>query len=84
MLSNFLENSSMTWFNYKLVPYVAKMKIIPEMQVATNQGVQTQDVMSFLSGVMCYSDQNKQPVFALQHDQMKGFDYLLPLGFMMW
>ena len=31
-------------------------KIIPETQVATNQGVQTRDVMSFLSGVMCYSD----------------------------
>ena len=57
MLSNFLANSPMTWLNYKMVPYAAKKKIIPEPQVATNQGVQTRD--------MCYSDQNKQPIYAL-------------------
>ena len=81
MLSNFLVNSPMTWLNQKLIPYVARLNIIPETQVATNQGVQTRDVMSFLSGIMCYSSRNKQPVYALQRDQMKGFDYLLPSGF---
>ena len=35
MLSNFLANSPMTWLNSKLVPYVAKLNIIPETQVAT-------------------------------------------------
>lgn len=60
MLSNFLANSPMTWLNYKWVPYAAKMKIIPETQVATNQGVQTRDVMSFLAGVICYSDRKKK------------------------
>ena len=29
MLSNFLANSLMTWLNYKLVPYVAKLNVIP-------------------------------------------------------
>ena len=81
MLSNFLANSPMTWLNHKLIPYVARLNIIPETQVATNQGVQTRDVMSFLSGVMCYSSRNKQPVYVLQHDQMKGFNYLLLSGF---
>src|SRR6202050_3737219 len=81
MLSNFLVNSPMTWLNYKLTPYTAKMRIILETQVATNQGVQTRDVMSFLSGVMCYSGRNKRPIYALQRDQMKGFNYLLPSGF---
>ena len=46
MVSNFLANSPMTWLNYKLIPYVAKLNIIPETQVATQQGVQTRDVMS--------------------------------------
>ena len=63
MLSNFLANSPMTWLNYKWVPYAAKMKIIPETQVATNQGVQTRDVMSFLAGVICYSDRKKNSQF---------------------
>jgi hypothetical protein len=81
MLSNFLANLPMTWLNYKLVPYAAKMRIIPETQVATNQGVQTRDIMSFLSRVICYSDRNKQLIYALQRDQMKGFDYLLLSGF---
>ena len=81
MLSNFLVNSPMTWLNYKLTPYAAKLKVIPETQVATNQGVQTRDVMSFLSRIMCYSDHNKQPIYTLQCDQMKGFNYLLPSGF---
>ena len=40
MLSNFLVNSPMMWLNYNLVPYASKLHIIPETQVATNQGVQ--------------------------------------------
>ena len=81
MLSNFLANSLMTWLNYKLIPYVAKLNIIPETQVATQQGVQTRDVMSYLSCIKCYSERHHQTIFALQRDQMKGFDYLAPSGF---
>ena len=81
MLSNFLANSPMTWLNYKLIPYVAKLNIIPEMQVATQQGVQTCDVMSYLSSVKCYAERHHQMIYALQCDQMKGFDYLAPSGF---
>jgi hypothetical protein len=81
MLSNFLANSPMTWLNYKLIPYVAKLNIIPETQVATQQGVQTRDVMSYLSCIKCYAERHHQTVYALQRDQMKGFDYLAPSGF---
>ena len=76
MLSNFLANLPMTWLNYNLVPCASKLRIIPEMQVATNQGVQMQDIMSFLASVKCYVEWNHQTVYALQRDQMKGFDYL--------
>src|ERR1700722_8757221 len=81
MLSNFLANLPMTWLNHKLIPYVARLNIKPETQVATNQGMQTRDVMSFLTGIMCYSSRNKQPIYTLQCDQMKGFNYLLPSSF---
>jgi len=71
----------MMWLNYKLVPYVAKLNVIPETQVAMQQGVQTCDVMSYLVSVKCYTERHHQMVYALQCDQMKGFDYLHPQGF---
>jgi len=30
MLPNFLANSPMMWLNFKLVPYIAKLNVIPE------------------------------------------------------
>jgi hypothetical protein len=81
MLSNFLANSPMTWLNYQLIAYVAKLNIIPETQVATQQGVQTRDVMSYLSSSKCHAEQHHQMLYALQHNQMKCFDYLAPSGF---
>ena len=71
----------MTWLNFKLIPYMAKLNIIPETQVAMQQGVQTRDVMNFLSGIKCYAERHHQTIYALQRDQMKGFDYLAPSGF---
>jgi hypothetical protein len=41
MISNFLANSPMTWLNYLLTPYIATNHILPDMQVAKQQGVQT-------------------------------------------
>lgn len=55
--------------------------ILPDTQVAAQPGVQTRDLMSYLSGVKCWANRNKQPVYALKRDQMKGFDYLSPEGF---
>jgi hypothetical protein len=81
MISNFMANAPMTWLNYLLVPYAARKLLIPETQVATQQGVQTRDVMSYLSSVKSFANHHKQNVYALQRDQMKGFDYLHPQGF---
>jgi hypothetical protein len=81
MISNFMANAPMTWLNYLLVPYAARKQLIPETQVATQQGVQTRDVMSYLSAVKSFANRHKQSVYALQRDQMKGFDYLHPQGF---
>ena len=81
MLSNFLANLPMTWLNYKPIPYIAKLNVIPETQVATQQGVQTRDVMSYLSCIKCYVERHHQTIYALQCNQIKGFDYLAPSGF---
>ena len=81
MISNFMANALMTWLNYLLVPYATRKSMILETQVATQQGVQTHDVMSYLSTIKCYANHHKQAIYALQRDQMKGFDYLHPQGF---
>jgi Reverse transcriptase (RNA-dependent DNA polymerase) len=81
MISNFLANSPMTWLNYLLTPYIASNSILPDTQVATQQGVQTRDLTSFLSGVLTWANRHKTTVYALKRDQMKGFDYLAPEGF---
>ena len=38
MLSNFLANSPMTWLNFCLTPYIAKVGLIPETQIVTQIG----------------------------------------------
>lgn len=37
--------------------------------------------MSYLAGIKCWASRHKQTVYAIQRDQMKGFDYLSPNGF---
>src|ERR1700683_2517989 len=81
MISNFMANAPMTWLNFLLVPYAARKSLIPETQVATQQGVQNRDLMIYLSAVKSFANHHKQTVYALQRDQMKGFDYLHPQGF---
>ncbi|KAJ7670832.1 hypothetical protein DFH06DRAFT_1370021, partial [Mycena polygramma] len=57
------------------------MGIVPETQVAVQQGVQTRDLMSFLASIQTWAERHKETVVALKRDQMKGFDYLAPEGF---
>ena len=78
---NFIANLPMTWLTNLLTVYASKMNIIPETQVATQQGVQTRDVISYLSSVKCFTQRNHQTIYTLQRDQMKGFNYLAPQGF---
>lgn len=80
MLSNFLANSPASWLNYLLTPYAAKNGLIPDTQVATQQGVQTRDLMSYLSSLTCWANRHKQTVYSIKRDQLKGFDYLSPDG----
>ena len=81
LLSNVLANSPMAWLNCCLIQYSSEKGILPDMQVAAQPGVQTRDLMSFLAGVKCWANRHKEPVYALKHDQKKGFNYLAPEGF---
>ncbi|EDR05378.1 uncharacterized protein LACBIDRAFT_329822 [Laccaria bicolor S238N-H82] len=71
----------MIWLNASLIRYSAEKRILPDTQVAAQPGVQTRDLMSYLSNVKCWANRNKQSVYALKRDQMKCFDYLSPEGF---
>ncbi|KIK04953.1 hypothetical protein K443DRAFT_92029 [Laccaria amethystina LaAM-08-1] len=71
----------MAWLNSSLMRYSAEKRILPDTQVAAQPGVQTRDLMSYLSGVRCWANRHKQQVFALKRDQKKGFDHLSPEGF---
>lgn len=81
MLSNFLVNVLMSWLNYSLIAYAPEKRILPDTQVVAQPGVQTRDLISFMASLKCWSQQNKEPAYALKRDQMKGFDYLSPDGF---
>jgi hypothetical protein len=81
LLSNVLANSPMAWLNFCLIRYSSQKRILPDTQVATQPGVQTRDLMSFLGGIKCWAHRHKETVFAIKRDQMKGFDYLSPDGF---
>jgi hypothetical protein len=80
-LSNFLANSPISWLTTELTVYSSRMGIVPETQVAVQQGVQTRDLMSFLAGIQTWSERHKETIYAVKRDQMKGFDYLAPEGF---
>src|SRR6201996_7043176 len=69
LLSNFLTNSPMSWLNFNLVPYIAKTRILPDTQIATQQGVQTCDFISYLAGIKCWAKRNKVMVYTLKRDQ---------------
>ncbi|KAJ7670180.1 hypothetical protein DFH06DRAFT_981250 [Mycena polygramma] len=78
-LSNYLANSPVSWLTTELTAYSSWMGIVPEMQVAVQQGVQTRDLMSFLASIQTWAERHKETVVALKRDQMKGFDYLAPV-----
>ncbi|KAJ8089853.1 hypothetical protein PM082_018430 [Marasmius tenuissimus] len=79
--SNFISQMACGWLTYNLTMYLSKHEVIPRTQVATQPGVQGRDLLSFLSQLHTWSSRNKQPLYVLQRDQMKGFDMLEPDGF---
>jgi hypothetical protein len=81
MFSNFLFNSPLTWLTTCLTPYASQVGLIPETQVATQLGVQSRDITSYLAQVKTWAQRSGTKVYALKRDQKKGFDYLAPQGF---
>lgn len=78
---NFIANTPFAWCNSLLIPYIAKLHILPEGQVATQKGVQGRDLASFFAQLQTWSTRTSTPVYILRRDQKKGFDHLEPQGF---
>ncbi|PPR01348.1 LOW QUALITY PROTEIN: hypothetical protein CVT26_015406 [Gymnopilus dilepis] len=79
--SNFILNLPFAWLNHLLSPYLARLRIIPDSQVATQPGVQGRDIISYVSQLECWAKRENVPLYMLQRDQKKGFDMLEPQGF---
>lgn len=81
MMSNFIAQSPMAILNIGLTPYMSRKGIVPPTQMACQKGAQSRDLISFLSQVRCYAKRSRQTIYVIKRDQMKGFDFLSPLGF---
>ncbi|TFY51956.1 hypothetical protein EVJ58_g10282 [Rhodofomes roseus] len=79
--SNFLVNTPFAWMNSLLSPYLSRMGILPQGQIATQPGVQARDLTAFLSMLETWSARTRTPLYVLRRDQQKGFDRLEPQGF---
>lgn len=79
--SNFLCNMPFAWLSLCLNQYNASHQLLPQGQIATQQGVQSRDLLSFLAQVESWSFRTKTPLYILKRDQQKGFDFLSPSGF---
>ena len=79
--SNFLLSTPFARLNLCLTPYIAKLTILPPGQVATQPGVQGHDLTSLFAQIESWASCEHVPIYALRHDQQKGFDHLSPQGF---
>ncbi|KAK6972007.1 hypothetical protein R3P38DRAFT_3297233 [Favolaschia claudopus] len=61
--SNQLVNIPFAWLNSLLIPYITRLGILPEGQIATQPGVQGRDLVSFLAQVEVWSNREKQPIY---------------------
>ena len=73
MISNFIANSPMTWLNFLLTPYIATNSILPDTQVATQQGVQTRDLTSFHASVLSWANRHNTPGYDLKREHRMVF-----------
>ncbi len=81
MLSNFLTSLPFAWLSLCLNQYNTAHPLIPQSQIATQCGVQGQDLTSFLAQLHSWAVCANQPLYILKHDQQKGFNFLAPEGF---
>ena len=77
-MSNLLVNLAFAWLNSLLCPYLSRLQILPQGQIATQPGAQRRDLTSFLAQL---ENRSQTPLYVLRRDQQKGFDRLEPEGF---
>ncbi|KAG7095167.1 hypothetical protein E1B28_005946 [Marasmius oreades] len=63
---NLIVQTACAWLNFYLTKDLAKHKVIPHTQVATQPSVQGRELLSFLAQLHAWSSQNQQPLYILQ------------------
>lgn len=71
---------SATIFTHSLQDYAQERNLIPAERIATQNGVQGRDMISFLAQLDAAFKRMGISVYSLVRDQMKGFDLLCPLA----
>ena len=82
VFANCIYNIVTSWFTRQFQRWIWRLDLLPQLQIATQQGVQPGDLTNFL-------DQADQALYSLgsttyciKRDHTKGFDNLHPQGFM--
>lgn len=81
VFANCLYNVVTSWFTQQFQKYIWRRKLLPTLQIATQQGVQPGDLTNFLDQVHTAGIAMGSTFFAIKRDHTKGFDNLHAQGY---
>jgi len=76
MLTNNILNIALTIEERCLQKWAEERNFLPPFQIATKPNVEGRDITSFLAIIHSQAVSTKEPLYILQKDQQKGFDFL--------
>lgn len=80
--ANCLYSLVSSWFTHNFQRWIWKLNILPDMQIATQQGVQGGDLTSFLHQVHTAAAEVGQTIYCIKRDHTKGFDNIDPQAYL--
>ena len=79
-LANFISVIASSWYTHLLQQYAWKHDLLPEGQSAAKGGVQTRDMLSFLSQAGCWAGLRRLVLSWIKRDQAGGYDRVSEQG----
>src|SRR5438477_12452912 len=76
MLTNNILNVALTIEERCLQKWAEERNFLPPFRIATKPNVKGRDITSFLAVIHLQVVRTKEPLYVLQKDQQKGFDFL--------
>jgi Reverse transcriptase (RNA-dependent DNA polymerase) len=76
MLTNAILNIALSMQERALQRWAQERTLLPTFQIATKPNVEGRDITSFLALVHSQATRTDEPLYVIQKDQQKGFDYL--------